>query len=133
DHFERALQASREGSDIFQLVRNWEVYGSWAAVLGNIELAKSNYERALFVALQYQLNWLIPDANLCYVGVLMWTGRYGLAYEHLLEALSYDVDVSSVDAKIAEFGIPLALRMNDKAILANCVRPSALDFAFRCG
>ena len=133
DHFEKAVRIAKEDADLFHLVSIWSVYGQHAAMLGNIELAKSCCERSLFVARQYHVAVLIPNVNLIYVGILTRSGRYGLAQEHLSEALSYDVNAPLIDVFVVQYGIPLALRLKDKKLLTRCARISAIDFAFRSG
>jgi ATP/maltotriose-dependent transcriptional regulator MalT len=133
DYFDRAVSSTKENADVLHITSVWVVYGFWSAMLGSTDLAKSCYERALLVARQYHIGWRIPHLCLTYAILLVWIGQYGLAYEYLLNALAYNVHAPVMDTLLAEVGIPLALHMKDEQVLAKCVRPSALDFAFRSG
>ena len=130
-HFERAVHAAKDDADLFHLVRIWVVYGAWAVWLGNIELAKSCVERALFVARQYGAELLVADANLQYAAVLMIVGNYDSARDRFCEALSTKISSPRTDGQIAAIGIPLALVLKDRQLLSKCLRPAAIDFAFR--
>jgi DNA-binding CsgD family transcriptional regulator len=77
--------------------------------------------------------WRIPHLCLTYAILLGWIGQYGLAYEYVLNALSYDISVPNMEMLLAEVGIPLSLHMNDETTLSKCVRPSAIEFAFQSG
>jgi len=131
DHFDRAVNAAKEDGDIFYLTCVWNVYGFWAMALGRIELAKACDERALLVAREHHIVWRIPDLCLEYAGILAKIGQQGLAYEYVLNASAYGTLAPTTIMLFASVGIPLALRMKDEAMLAQCARPSAIDLAFR--
>lgn len=133
DYFEQAVCLAKADQDVFHLVRIWNAYGVWALRLGNIELAKSCHERSLFAARQYNVTVAIPEVSLDYVSMLTCSGRYALAREYLLEALSCRVQSQLADVCIAGFGIPLALHMKDGELLSRSALPSAVNSAFRSG
>jgi ATP/maltotriose-dependent transcriptional regulator MalT len=130
--FDAAVREARAG-DVFDLVRILTVYGDWSFMLGDVERARSCMERSLFVARQSQVTLLIVSESLQYADILTKTGQYDLAYQHLLRALSYDVQAPMIDAILAQFGIPLALHMKDKQTLGKCVRLPVIEQAFRSG
>ena len=41
DYFERAVSAAKEDVDVVNVMNVWRVYGTWAGILGNTELAKT--------------------------------------------------------------------------------------------
>jgi DNA-binding CsgD family transcriptional regulator/tetratricopeptide (TPR) repeat protein len=132
-YFERAASSAKEDVDVVNIVDVWGVYGSCADALGNTELSKTCAERSLLVSRQYHIIWSIPLRCLGYSGLLFNIGQYGRAYEYLLDALSYDAHTPLMDLAFANAGISIALHMKDETTLAKCVRPAAVDFAFRSG
>ena len=60
-------------------------------------------------------------------------GQETVAYEYLLEAISYDARAPLLNVKFAAVGIPLALRMHDAATLAKCNRKNEIELAFQSG
>jgi DNA-binding CsgD family transcriptional regulator len=132
-YFDQAIDAAKEDPDIFSIVSVWSVYGTCAWWLGNIEQAKTCLEQALLVSRQYHLTWSIPHLCLMYSELLFAMGRYGTAYEYLLDALAYDAQTPLMDVSFASVGIQVALYMKDEAALKKCIRPSVIEFAFRSG
>ncbi|HZZ00025.1 MAG TPA: hypothetical protein VFE36_10655, partial [Candidatus Baltobacteraceae bacterium] len=84
-YFEKAVRTADADDDVFHLVRIWCNYGTWAVRLGNIELGKSCYERALFAARHFNVTVLLPDVTIAYVLVLACAGQYRPAHEYLLD------------------------------------------------
>lgn len=132
-YFELAVQKAKETNEVRTLVGIWIAYAMEAEGLGNNQLTKTCFERALFVARRYHYIWRIPFLCLVYANTLSRMGRYHSAYEYLLTALSYDLDIPVMDETIAEVGIPLSLHMNDKETLARCARPQAIHLALQSG
>jgi len=132
DHYERAVRLAEDEGDLYHLGRVWIGYASVALSLGDIGLSDSCCERALALAQRYDLTLLLPDMNLSHADVLMRAGRYDVALERLRDALARGVQAPFlVGAALAEFGIPLALHVNDERTLTECVRPHAIELAFR--
>jgi DNA-binding CsgD family transcriptional regulator len=129
--YDHAVRIAEEDDDLNNKVAAWENYSHAAYGLGDIELVKSCRERALFIARQTQNMWRIPHYCVLYAQALAIMGQHDVAYDYLLEALSYDVHIPSMEPYLAEVGIPLALYMKDKAMLAKCARPRALTIAFQ--
>jgi DNA-binding CsgD family transcriptional regulator len=131
--FERAMEIAQEDTDPYNAAGPWSDYGFAAWMFGRTKLAKAHCEHALLAARRSGIGWLIPTYCLWYAGFLTCIGEYLSAHEYLVEALSSDAHATILDEKIAYVGIPLALRMRDKATLKKCVRLHVIDLAFLSG
>jgi len=130
-YFESAVRAAEDDPDVFRIVGIWENYGLSAITLGNIELAKTCTERGLLIARRHQIAWSIPALCLRYANILMKMGQYDVAHRYVLDALSSVAHAPVLEEDIAEFGIPLALRLNDRVLLTRCARSPVLRIAFQ--
>jgi DNA-binding CsgD family transcriptional regulator len=124
---------AKKDPDVFNILYTWDVYGSWAQVLGNLSLAKTCFENALLVARKYHLTGYAPRYCLVYAQLLSRAGQHETAYRYLLEAVSYDAQGDTIAILLASYGIPIALHVKDEVILAKCARPATIDAAFRNG
>jgi len=133
ENFDRAIVLTQEDADLARVTAVWESYALWALALGDIERAKTHYERALLVARQNGLAWFIPFLCIDYADLLARMGQERAAYEYLIEAISYEARAPILEMKFAAVGIPLALRMNDLVTLARCSRQETIGLAFQSG
>ena len=120
--FERAVDTANENTSSSNVVLALANYALGAISLGDAELGKSCYERALFVARQNQIAWRITYLCLVYAQILFKVGQYDAAYEFLLEALSHGTQTEAANHMFIEIGIPIALYRKDETLLAKCIR-----------
>ena len=130
EDFDRAVAALKDDPSVYHATSVWENYGDAAAMLGQTDSAKACYERALLAARRNNIVWRIPQLCLQYAQSLLRMGQYALAYDYLLDALSYDAKAPILDVFLSSVGIPLALHMKDEALLARCAQPRAIELAF---
>jgi DNA-binding CsgD family transcriptional regulator len=133
DNFERAVHDAKISEDSYLLITVLHNYANSAKSLGNIEVEKTCAERALLLARQNHIGWFIPLSCLVYSGILTKMNQQRIAYDYVNEALTYDVRMPAVDASLAEFGIPIAIYMNDEVMLAKCARYQTLTLALQSG
>jgi len=130
ESFDRLVRLDNQDAGIYNMIIGWGNYAFAAMRLGRTEFAKTCHERALLLARQHNVVWLIPRICLEYAWLLTQMGQLPLAYEYLTDALSYDATAPVLDEAIASVGIPLALYMKDDSTLAKCHRLHAIDLAF---
>jgi len=129
-YFERVLSIMGDDKTPYHAAALWNDYSYCAMVLGDTNLAKSCAERALLIARQYCIAWIIPFLCLEYAKILALLGQQNAAYGYLLEALSSGSQTPVLERALAE-NIPLALRLGDKGTLAKCAQPAVLMRVFQ--
>ncbi len=102
-----------------------------AADLGELELAGEHHRRALAEAHRTGLMWRVAYSALNYAQTLAWKGELGRARALVAEAMECGVTTATFETKAAAVGIPLALALNDRALLAACSTDGALAAARR--
>ena len=126
-----AIAAVQKGGTSSQILGAWYRFSYLALTFGDVECAKSCAERALLISRQNRLIWRTSYAVLAYAEILAYMGRYDLVHELVIEAISYDAKSSVLEKLLAEHGIPIALRMKDDRLLAQCSGRTALTLALR--
>jgi tetratricopeptide (TPR) repeat protein len=128
---EQAVQfAAQTGSN--ELIAQTENNAALVAFdLGELDRAISHHERALEEAHRTGLMWRVGYSAITYAQTLMWRGDLKKARTHVIEALECGVTTATFKTKVAAVGIPLALMMNDRQLLAACADEEALEFAER--
>lgn len=120
--------ASQTGSP--ELVAQIENNAALGAVdLGEYPTALSRHRRAVEEADRTAMTWRVAYCSLGYARTLMLTGNFEAARDCVWSALETGVSTATFKTKAAAVGIPLALRMNDLALLEACAREEALDLA----
>jgi len=130
-NYERALSLTKKDADFYSTISVWAEYGLAAIALGDIERGKTLYEQAFLIARRNHIGWFVPQLCMGYANILACMGQYQDARSYFLEALSSKTHVSHVEERRVAFGIPIALHLNDQEILAKCIRPAAIEPAFR--
>lgn len=102
-----------------------------AADLGELELAARHHRTALAEARRTGLMWRVAYCALNYAQTLSWSGEFLRARALIEEALDCGVTTATFKTKAAAVGIPLALTLNDRALLRACADEAALDYARR--
>jgi len=131
--FGRALAAAKESSNVHSITQAWGYYGFLSWRLGDIEHAKSCFESAILVARENQVLWRVSHLHVCYAEILATMGQYTTAREHLLKAFAYEARAPMLEVAIARVGIPLALRLEDIALLKRCGQPASISKAWQDG
>lgn len=131
ESMDQAVHASQDNSDLYLATSVWVNYAFAATLLGRTDSAKTCHERALLIARRNNIVWRIPQLCLNYAQLLMRMGQYALAWDYLLDALSYDAKAPILDEIFSSVGIPLALHMQDKKVLAKCARTHTIELAFQ--
>ena len=75
--------------------------------------------------------WRVAYSALTYAQTLMWRGELKEARALMSDALECGVTTATFKTKAAAVGIPLALMLNDRQLLAACADDAALDYADR--
>jgi DNA-binding CsgD family transcriptional regulator len=128
-----AIHYAKEHTDLYRVVSALGDSALCVMALGNIKLARSYCQQALFVARKNHLGWLIPVLCLGYARILMRMGQYSTAREYVVEALAVETATPLLDERFVEIGIPLALQLNDGDMLRRCVRTEEIERAFQSG
>jgi len=102
-----------------------------AADLGELELAQEHHSIALAEAKRTAMMWRVAYCALNYAQTLMLRGELRLARERTLEALECGVTTATFKTRAASVGIPLALALNDRALLRACADEATLEYAER--
>lgn len=129
----RAVRLAREtgSSELVAQVEN--NVALVAADLGELELAGEHHRNALAEAHRTGLLWRVAYCALNYAQTLAWGGELTRARAMVLEALDCGVTTATFKTKAAAVGVPLALALNDRALLLACSDERALEFARQSG
>ncbi len=127
-----ALLAAQSGESelIAQIENNFALV---AADLGELALAEEHHLVALAEAQRTGMMWRVAYCALGYAQTLMLRGELRRAREQTLRALECGVTTATFKTRAASVGIPLALALNDRALLRGCADEAALEYAFRSG
>ncbi|HZT34977.1 MAG TPA: hypothetical protein VFA15_03585, partial [Nitrososphaera sp.] len=128
-NFDKAVTFAKSSTDTYNIPPVLINYAHCAEMLGNITLARGCCEEALLIARRNNFGWLIPFICLLYANILSTMGRHESAQGYLVEAANWHAYVPILDCELVATGIPLATRLKDKALLARCVKPEAIEFA----
>ncbi len=85
--------------------------------LGDLDLATARHQIAVDEARRTGLMWRIAYSSLNYARTLMFKGEPERARDLIREALQSGVTTATFKTKAASVGIPLALRLHDRALL----------------
>ncbi len=75
--------------------------------------------------------WRVAYSAVTYAQTLMWRGDLKAARALMIDALDCGVTTATFKTKAAAVGIPLALMLNDRQLLAACADDAVLDYADR--
>lgn len=131
--FRAAARLAAQGG-ISELIAQIENNFALAAFdLGDLDLAAARHQIAVDEAHRTGLVWRIAYSSLNYARTLMCKGEFERARALTWEALQSGVTTATIKTKAASIGIPLALRLNDRALLETCADESALQIAHDSG
>ncbi|HEV7178375.1 MAG TPA: AAA family ATPase [Candidatus Baltobacteraceae bacterium] len=102
-----------------------------AADLGELDLAIEHHRVSLDEAHRTGLMWRIGYSAINYAQTRMLKGEYTAARALATQALECGVTTATFKTRAASVGIPLALLLNDRALLAACTDETALELADR--
>ena len=131
--FERSIESAKTLFDGRVLISIWDEYAVWATELGNFDLARSCYERALFVARERRLEWRIPYQALHYASALATAGDYASARRLLGDALTYDLNTPVLRVLKSTVALELAGSLSDAELQRYVVDDGAIELAFLSG
>lgn len=124
--------ASKSGiSEIIAQIEN--NFALVAVDLGELDLALERHLIAVEEARRAGMTWRIAYTTLNYARTLMLKGELPQACVLVWEALEAGVTTATFKTKAAAIGIPLALMLNDRALLEACSDEDALAFSERSG
>ncbi|MEO6912390.1 MAG: AAA family ATPase [Candidatus Baltobacteraceae bacterium] len=119
-------------SGISELIAQIENNFALVAVdLGELDLAIERHRVAVEEARRTGMTWRIAYSALNYARTLMLKGDLRAACALVWEALEVGVTTATFKTKAAAIGIPLALMLNDPALLDACADEDALAFSER--
>jgi DNA-binding CsgD family transcriptional regulator len=101
--------------------------------LGELDLAVARHQIAVDEAHRTGMPWRIAYCSLNYARTLMFKSQLERAGAMIWSALQTGVATATFKTKAASVGIPLALLLNDRALLDACADDAALDLAQRSG
>jgi predicted negative regulator of RcsB-dependent stress response len=131
--FRAAARLAAE-SGVSELIAQIENNFALAAFdLGDLDLAIARHQIAVDEAERTALTWRAAYSSLNYARTLMYKGEPQRARALVWDALKGGVTNATFKTKAASVGIPLALQLNDRALLAACDDPAALDLAEQSG
>ncbi|MDQ2866266.1 MAG: LuxR C-terminal-related transcriptional regulator [Candidatus Eremiobacteraeota bacterium] len=108
-------------------------YALVAADLGELAVAIERHKLALAEAHRTSMMWRVAYSALNYAKTLMLKGDLHDARRLVATAMESGVTTATFKTKAASVGIPLALLLNDRELLAACADESALAFACASG
>lgn len=97
--------------------------------LGDLDLAGARHQIAVDESHRTGLMWRIAYSSLNYARTLMCKGDFDRARALTWEAMQTGVTTATFKTKAASIGIPLALRLNDRALLDACADEDAIALA----
>ena len=101
--------------------------------LGDFELALARHQIAVDEAQRTGMLWRVAYSALNYARTLMFMGRLERARSLVRLALDTSVTTATFKTKAASVGVPLALMLNDRALLTACADERALHLAQQSG
>jgi DNA-binding CsgD family transcriptional regulator len=104
-----------------------------AADVGELTIAIRRHEKALREARRTRMLWRVAYCALNYAQTRALCGELEAARRLAWEALECGVTTKTFQTKAAAVGIPLALRLNDRALLEACTFETAVDSARSSG
>lgn len=132
DFREASRLASRSGTS--ELIAQVENNFALAAVdLGELQLACKRHRIAVQEAERTGMTWRVAYSSLAFAYTLTLLGRLAEARSVVWDALESGVTTATFKTKAATVGIPLALMLNDRALLEACADEDALRFAQQSG
>ncbi len=99
--------------------------------LGELDRAVAHHRRAFDEAHRTGLMWRVAYSAVTYAQTLMWRGELKQARALMFDALDCGVTTATFKTRAAAVGIPLALMLNDRQLLAACADDAVLEFASR--
>jgi DNA-binding CsgD family transcriptional regulator len=117
-------------SGVSELISQIENNSALAAFdLGDLDLAVARHQIAVDEAHRTGMMWRIGYSSLNYARTLMYRGELERAREMTWHAIETGVTTATFKTKAASVGIPLALLLNDRALLDVCANDATLDLA----
>ncbi len=130
----RAAARLAAQSGVSELISQIENNFALAAVeLGDLDLAIARHQIAVDEAHRTGLMWRIAYSSLNYARTLTLKGELERARALTWEALDAGVTTATFKTKAASVGIPLALLLNDRALLGACADEPAIELAQQSG
>jgi DNA-binding CsgD family transcriptional regulator len=131
--FRAAAQLAAQ-SGVGELISQIENNFALAAFdLGDLDLAAARHQIAVDEAHRTGLMWRIAYSSLNYARTLTFKGQLERARSLVGDAFEAGVTTATFKTKAASVGIPLAVLLNDRALLNACAHESALAFAEQSG
>lgn len=131
--FRSAAKLAAQGG-VSELISQIENNFALAAFdLGDLDLAMARHQIAVDEAHRTGMPWRIAYCSLNYARTLMFKGQLERARGLTWSALETGVTTATFKTKAASVGIPLALLLNDRALLDACADDTALELAQRSG
>ncbi|HET6896646.1 MAG TPA: AAA family ATPase [Candidatus Baltobacteraceae bacterium] len=131
--FRSAAQLAAQ-SGVSELIAQIENNSALAAFdLGDLDLALARHQIAVDEAHRTGMMWRIGYSSLNYARTLMYKLELERAREMTWQALQTGVTTATFKTKISSVGIPLALLLNDRALLDACAIEQTLDLARTSG
>ena len=124
-----ALAAETGSSELIAQTENNAALVSFD--LGELDRAVAHHRRAHEEAHRTGLMWRVAYSAVTYAQTLMWRGELKQARALMIDALDCGVTTATFKTKAAAVGIPLALMLNDRQLLAACADDVVLDYADR--
>ncbi len=131
DHCARAATLAAHLGDPELVAQTENNHALVASDLGELTTAMQHHERALEEAQRTAMAWRVAYCSLNFARSLTLAGELHAACRHVRMALETGVDTATFKTKAASVGIPLALLLNDRAMLAACADDGALKAAWR--
>ncbi len=129
--FAAQLAAQSGVSELISQIEN--NYALAAFDLGDLDLASARHQIAVDEAHRTGMMWRIAYSSLNYARTLTFKGDLQRARTFAWEAVETGVTTATFKTKAASVGIPLALLLNDRALLEACSHESALRVARQSG
>ncbi len=127
--FRAAAQLAAQ-SGVSELISQIENNSALAAFdLGDLDLAVARHQIAVDEAHRTGMMWRIGYSSLNYARTLMYQMELERAREITWQALETGVTTATFKTKAASVGIPLALLLNDRALLDACANEQSLELA----
>ncbi|HEV3153570.1 MAG TPA: LuxR C-terminal-related transcriptional regulator, partial [Candidatus Baltobacteraceae bacterium] len=104
-----------------------------ACDLGELQIAIEHHRHALEEAGRTAMMWRAAYCSLGFARTLMLAGDLRAARTLMWSALETGVTTATFKTKAAAVGIPIALMLNDLAMLETCAREETLELAHRSG
>ncbi|HTU82654.1 MAG TPA: AAA family ATPase [Candidatus Acidoferrales bacterium] len=126
----RLAQRMGVSETIAQIENN---YAMVAYDLGCLDVAIERHTIAIAEARRTAMLWRVAYCALNFANTLLLRGELDTARTLVWEALDSGVTTATLRTKAAAVGIPLALRLDDRALLVKCADEETLQFARRSG